>query len=154
MACAMACRMGGTVDHGSPGRGVAVTPMEPIPESVAAVEEFGPFTTQDGDLLDVLLDSAARVRDLVPQCVGISLGSNELGVTFTVVASNEDIAAMDAVQYLAGGPCVTAVEAERVLQYTSEELFGEVEWQLFAEATAASSVASTLTLPVIVHDRV
>lgn len=128
--------------------------LEPIPETTAAVEDFGPFADGEGDLVDELKASAARVRELVPQCVGLSVGLQEHGVTFTLVSSDQLTAALDAVQYVAGGPCVAGVEAERVLQYTSEELFAEAEWQLFAQATAASSIASTLTLPILIEERV
>jgi GAF domain-containing protein len=138
--------IGPTDSHGRSGAG-----MEPIPETSEAVDEYGPFATDEGDLLDELRAKAERVRDLVPECIGISLASREHGVTFTLVASSEEIATLDALQYLAGGPCVEGAETERVLEYSQEELFAEASWQLFAQATAATSVASTLTLPIVVE---
>lgn len=81
-------------------------------------------------------------------------GSNLDGVTFTLVATATEIAVLDAVQYLAGGPCVEGVKAERVLAYDQAELASEQDWQLFAQATNGMSVMSTLTLPVLADDAV
>ena len=128
--------------------------MEPIQETVQAVEEYGPFATDEGDLLDQLRDSAERVRQLVPECVGMTLSSTQHGVSFTLVASDEEVAALDAIQYAVGGPCVEAVKAERVLSYTQDDFLAEDNWQLFARATAAAGIGSTLTLPIVVEGRV
>ena len=95
-----------------------------------------------------------RVRELVPDCVGLSLASREHGVTFTLVASESFIAALDGLQYLDGGPCVTAVDEERVVQFPDERILGEEAWQLFSRGTAATAVASTLTLPLVVDGEV
>jgi hypothetical protein len=91
--------------------------VEPIPETSEAVDEFGPFDAADGDLLQVLLSRAELVRELVPECVGISLASLEHGVSFTVVATDEEIAALDGVQYADDGPCLEATRAQRVLEF-------------------------------------
>jgi GAF domain-containing protein len=128
--------------------------VEPIPETSEAIDEFGPFDLGEDDLLAQLKDQARQVQDLVPDCVGISLASLEHGVSFTLVASSADIAALDGVQYLDGGPCVEGVKVERVLEYRDEELLGEAGWQLFAQATSAAGVASTLTLPIVVDGQV
>jgi GAF domain-containing protein len=128
--------------------------VEPIPETVSAIEQFGPFVVEDDDLLAELAARAEQVRALVPPCVGLSLASTEDGVTFTLVATSEEIAVLDAVQYLSGGPCVEAVKAERVLACDQSDLLDEQEWRLFAQATAAGGVASTLTLPILRDDRV
>lgn len=126
--------------------------MEPIPETAHAVEEFGPF--HDEDLLAELRDRAARVQQLVPACVGLSLASRRAGVTFTLVATSAEVALLDGLQYLAGGPCVAAVDAERVLEYDDRSLFDEAGWHLFARGTAEFNVASTLTLPVVTDGHV
>ena len=128
--------------------------MEPLPETARAIADFGPFVIEHDDLLTELLDKAARVQHVVPQCLGLSLASNQDGLTFTLVATATEFAVLDAIQYVAGGPCVGAVEAERVVAYEQAELFGEAEWQLFAQATAAAGVASTLTLPILGDGRV
>lgn len=121
--------------------------MEPIPASSAACDEFGPFA--DVDLLQQLSSRSDRVRAIVPDCVGLSLASCEHGVTLTLVATAREIALLDAVQYMSGGPCVDAVRAERVVTFAHGDGLDEEAWQHFARATAASGVASTLTLPIL-----
>lgn len=123
--------------------------MEPIPETTEAVEEFGPFV-HNGDLVEGLQKQADAIREIVPDCVGLSVAAIEHGVTFTLVATDEEIAALDAVQYLTSGPCVEGVEAQRVIEFSPDhDLTDELGWQTFAQATAAASVASTLTLPIL-----
>jgi GAF domain-containing protein len=121
--------------------------MEPIPETSALFEEFGMF--YDEDLLDELRRRADAVRDLVPDLVGISLASMADGAAFTLVASDADVAVLDAIQYIFDGPCAEAPHAEQVLVYDSDEPVDEKDWQRFALATAAKAVATTLTLPVL-----
>lgn len=123
--------------------------MEPIPETYEAVEEFGPFAAEDRDLVEELKRSSERVREIVPECIGMTMSSTEDGISFTLVSSDEDVAVLDAIQYTVGGPCAESVRAERVLAYTREDFLGEARWQLFAQATAAASIASTLTLPIV-----
>ena len=126
----------------------------PIPETIEAVEEFGPFAPEGPDLLDELKWSAEMVREIVPECVGITLASTENSVSFTLVSSDDGVAVLDAVQYAVGGPCVEAVKAEQVLAYTQDDFLSEANWQLFAQATAAASIASTLTLPIVAEEKV
>jgi GAF domain-containing protein len=121
--------------------------MEPIPETSALFDEFGMF--YDEDLLVELKRSAEAVRELVPDLVGISLASIADGAAFTLVASDSDVAVLDAIQYIAGGPCAEAPQAEQVLEYDADEPVDEKNWQRFASATAAKAVATTLTLPVL-----
>jgi hypothetical protein len=68
---------------------------------------------------------------------------------FTLVTTAKEIALLDAIQYLAEGPCVEAVTGDQVLAYEQADLLGEQQWQLFAQATAAASVASTRSLPTL-----
>ena len=124
--------------------------MEPIPETEAVVEEYGPFTTGDLDLVEELRGSSERVREIVPECIGITMTSTEDGVSFTLVSSDEQVAVLDAIQYTVGGPCVESVAAEQVLSYTQDDFLGEAGWHLFSQATAAASIASTVTLPIVV----
>jgi GAF domain-containing protein len=127
--------------------------VDPIPESVEAVEEFGPF---EPELLQDLQDRARQVQDLVPDCVGVSVASQEHGMTVTVVATDAEIAALDGVQYVDHGPCVDAMRLQdpQDAQEYQHDMFEEAGWQLFAQATAASSIASTLTLPIVSGERV
>jgi GAF domain-containing protein len=127
--------------------------MEPIPETIRAIEELGPFAAE-GDLLDQLQAMGDRVRAAVPDCVGLSLTSAEHGVTFTLVASDQDVALLDAVQSVTGAPDAGAIEDGGVVELTRDDGLDEAEWRSTARATAAPGVASTLTLPIVVDERV
>jgi GAF domain-containing protein len=127
--------------------------MEPIPETFEALEEFGAYL-YDGDLLTDLGRMAARVREIVPECVGLSLAYREHDVTFTLVATDEITAALDALQYLDDGPCLAAVEEARPVAFSEDDVLDEGLWHLFARGTAAAAVASTLTLPIVVDHSV
>jgi hypothetical protein len=122
--------------------------MEPIPETWESIEEFGPFLMDTG-LLQELRHMGSRVRGIVPECVGLSLAYNELGVTFTLVATDVVTAGLDGLQYLDDGPCVEAVEERRALEFSNEDVLDEDSWQLFSRGTAAAGIASTLTLPIM-----
>lgn len=79
---------------------------------------------------------------------------HEHGVTLTLVASSEEIAALDGLQYLRGGPCVEAVASEKVWAYVNNaDPLDEDRCRLFVRGTAAVSIASTLSIPIVV-DRV
>ena len=126
--------------------------VEPIPETTEAIEEYGPFV-HDVDLLAELRTMGARVTGIVPECVGLSVAYREHGVTFTLVASDEDIAALDGLQYLDGGPCVTVVEQDTgILAYSAGDPLAEDTWQLFCRGTAAHGISSTLSLPIMAGD--
>ncbi|MCW2815753.1 MAG: hypothetical protein JWN84_3208 [Nocardioides sp.] len=130
--------------------------MEPIPETRETVEEFGPFGDDD-DVLGRLTASAARVRELVPTCVGISVSVFTHDVVLTLVATDPTIGALDAVQYLTDRPCLAALEGPRAGQvqaYDHDDLLDEEAWRLFARSTAAHGLNATLTLPVMTGDRV
>ena len=124
--------------------------MQPIPETARLIDELAEF--YDADLLGDLRRQAEAVAELVPELVGMSLAALRDGVTFTLVANDRDVAVLDAIQYLAGGPCVDAVAAERLTEFHSDSPDNESDWQTFAKATAATAVASTLTLPILKGD--
>ena len=127
--------------------------MEPIPETFEALDEFGEYLYDD-DLLKELGAMAAGVREIVPDCVGLSLAYREHDVTFTLVATDEITAALDALQYLDDGPCVTAVDEAHSVEFKEDDVLDEARWHLFAGGTAAAAVASTLTLPIVVEANV
>lgn len=127
-------------------------PFEPIPETVEAVANLDP-SVDDGGLLDDLTRLASQAQEIVPDLVGVSIAGFDHGLTFTLVASAAEVAVLDAVQYLAGGPCVEGAHTDQVMEYEPDVL-GEDRWRLFAEATAARAVRSTLTLPVLSGGRV
>ena len=127
--------------------------LEPIPETREAISSLEQATDERG-LLQGLLEQSRRVREVVPDCVGLSVALLDHGVSFTLVATSEDVARLDGVQYLVGGPCVGAVAAEQALEFAREDLLDEGAWQAFASATAAAGIGSTLTLPILVDARV
>jgi GAF domain-containing protein len=122
--------------------------MEPIPETLEALAELDAFI-DDGALLDELRRRTELARRVAPGLVGASVAYRDHGVTFTLVATSEEIAALDGVQYLASGPCVDAISDGDGRSTTSDDLFDEPRWQAFARATAAAGVRSTLTFPVL-----
>ena len=67
--------------------------MRPIQASIDAINELELYS--EGVLTDIQ-QMADRVRELVPECVGLSLASTRTGVTLTLVASDDDMAALDA----------------------------------------------------------
>ena len=121
--------------------------MEPLPETRAALGELVSF---DGPDVDELLDRLGeKARAIVPQLVGLSLGLTSEGLTFTLVASGSAVAALDAAQYLDGGPCVEVTEGRSdVLEAATDDPLDEERWGLYARLGAAAGVASSLSLPV------
>lgn len=126
--------------------------MEPLPETEAAINELDALVA-DGDLLASLVADSARVRELVPECTGFSFTLKDQGVTFTLVATGEEIRLLDGLQYLDGGPCLRSTEISEVLG-SDRAAMDEAGWHLFAQGTAARGVASTLSMPVLDGDLV
>lgn len=122
--------------------------MRPIPETTEADDEWGPFTWGGSDLLERFIAVSAQVRELVPECVGMSISLREEGITLTLVASAHEIAVLDAVQYVDSGSCVTALE-DGELVAAGDASTVEERWRLHAAATAAHGVESTLSLPLL-----
>jgi GAF domain-containing protein len=141
--------------------------VEPIKETRAALD----LLTSQGDpeVGLALLRMGRRAREIAPACVGLSLGVLEDDLTFTLVATSEEIAALDAVQYLDGGPCVTGARNDRRVEVVTDGPDGpdgpdgtdgtdgmatEEEWLMYAQALAATGIRSSLTLPVVRGGRV
>ncbi|WP_210441423.1 GAF and ANTAR domain-containing protein [Nocardioides xinjiangensis] len=127
--------------------------MEPIPETLEALDELR-LDPDDEDLAERLTATADRAREVAPGLVGVSIAARDAGVTFTLVATDEEIATLDAVQYVDSGPCVEAIDLDRGISTSPEGLLSEERWQDFARASAAAGVHSTLTLPVVRDDEV
>ena len=132
---------------------MAGEPVRPIPQTIETATELD-RNLGDGEVLSGLQSVGDEVSRLVPECIGLSLAWLEHGVTFTLTATDDDIAALDAVQYLDGGPCLDAVRDGHGIETTRPDLLGEDPWRLFAEATAAHGVHSTLTLPLTDEGRI
>lgn len=119
--------------------------MEPIPETHEALVELERYG--DLELRGDLQELVGRAKERLPGLRGVSLALLSQGLVLTYVASDLDVAALDAVQYVEGGPCVEAVEQAQPLRTDVEGLLDEHHWQLFAQATAAAGIRSTLSLP-------
>jgi GAF domain-containing protein len=120
--------------------------VEPVPETREVLEEL--ISQGDVEIGVTLMAMGRKAREIVPECVGLSLALLEDGLTFTLVATSSEIAALDAVQYLDGGPCVEAAHDQKTLDVDHDDMEAENRWRLYAQATAAAGVASSLTLPV------
>ena len=127
-------------------------PLEPLPETRAALNELMDFS--DPDVEEFLLDLGGRARQVVPDLVGLSLGLVKHGLTFTLVSSDSRLAVLDAAQYLDGGPCVQAAEVGTEITALTDDPLDEGRWWLFSKAGAAEGVASTLSLPIYRGGRV
>jgi len=126
--------------------------LDPLPETQELLNRL--ISYGDTEIALVLMAMGRKAKQIVPECVGLSLGLVEEGLTFTLVASDATVAGLDAIQYLDGGPCVAGTQDGDTLQVTSQELMDEQRWQMYARATAASGVASSLSLPIQTDDRV
>ena len=120
--------------------------MEPMPETRETLRRLSLDT--DVDLEATLAYQADRVLEIVPDCIGISITYLQEGLTFTLVAEPEEIAVLDAIQYLHGGPCVEAATSGKRLDVPDVDPLDEGAWQRYARAVAAHGVASTLSLPI------
>jgi GAF domain-containing protein len=127
--------------------------MEPTEESARTIEAFAEYGVSG--LPEMLAESGRRVRQIVPAIWGMSVTLNDGDLTFTLVASSPEVAALDGVQYVAGGPCVAAAQDEREvgIEETDSPMV-EHDWQLFAAASAAAGVRSTLSFPLRFREEV
>jgi GAF domain-containing protein len=100
------------------------------------------------------MDMGQAVVAIAPDCVGLSVGLVDEGVTFTLVASSAEIATLDATQYLEGGPCLEAERQGESLESHVDGLLDEGRWLTFAQASAAVGIASTLSVPIMADGRV
>ncbi len=125
--------------------------MQPIQQTIDVATELNRFNDDpdDVDVLAHLQSLADQVQTVVPDCIGLSVAWVHRGLAFTLVASDEEIALLDAVQYLSDGPCIAAVRNQHGLAASADDLLSEERWQLLAQATAATSVRSTLTMPLV-----
>jgi hypothetical protein len=120
--------------------------MEPMPETRETLRRLS--LGSDVDLEATLSHQADRVLEIVPDCVGISIGYLEDGLTFTLVATPEQIAVLDAIQYLHGGPCVESATSGTKVDVPEVDPLDEGAWQRYARVGAARGVVSSLSLPI------
>jgi len=126
--------------------------VEPIPETTEADRQYGPFEYENRDLVEHLVSVSQDVRQIVPECVGMSLSMIDQGVTFTVVATDSRTAMLDAVQFADDGPCQQAIRDGTRVAYDNDDVLSEARWSVYAAVTAAHGVRSTLSLPVMADD--
>lgn len=121
--------------------------MEPLPQTVEALREL----TRHGDttVAHALLQISKDVQRIVPEIVGLSLSFIEENLTFTMTATAVPVAELDAMQYLDGGPCERTLRSGDVTTWRAGDSADEDQWQLFARATSAAGIQSTLSLPVM-----
>ena len=129
-------------------------PLEPLPETGRALASLAGLV--GGPFGDELVGRAEQVEQVVPHLVGLSVAAVREGLTFTLAATQEHIALLDAVQYIFGGPCVDAALQGSMMHGgdNAEGLLNEQRWAQFARASAARGVMSTLSLPVQDEGRV
>jgi transcriptional regulator with GAF, ATPase, and Fis domain len=119
--------------------------MEPIPETHEALEELARYG--DEQLRADLQQITAAAQQRVPGLVGVSIGLLTEGLVLTYVASGTDAAALDGVQYADDGPCLEALRTGQHVRTDTESLMDEDRWQLFAQASAAAGIRSSLSMP-------
>jgi len=124
--------------------------FEPIPQSREAFDWLASYGSHQVE--DSMERISRQVRELVPECVAISLTVAQGELTFTMMTDKPAAALLDAMQYLSGGPCETAV-AEGSIQANVRPPTDEGAWQVFARAEAVAGIASTLSLPVLRNGR-
>lgn len=121
--------------------------MEPLPETVAAVQRLAEYG--DTDIAVELFRIGREVQEVVPEVVGVSLTLPADEFTFTLVATSEEAQQMDAAQYLDEGPCVDAIHSGDTIETDVSQLLDENKWLMFARASAANGIESTLSLPIV-----
>ena len=133
------------------GYELGTMPFEPLPETREALASMSGWSRPH--LLEDLVRQGELVRAIVPDLVGLSLALVREGLTFTLAATSEQLALLDAVQYAVGGPCVDAAQHDRMVLGGDSDagLLDEHRWAQFARVGAANGVLSTLSMPI--HER-
>ena len=105
--------------------------MQPI---VQTLEVMADLDLEDGsDLFRVLSSQSVQMHSLVPDVVGMSVGTVEHDLTLTFAATNAELAVLDLSPRLLDAP-----------DHARGHILDEGRWQRLAQATAAAAVSSTL----------
>jgi hypothetical protein len=126
--------------------------MEPIPETQIALTVLAEYG--EPELSDELLGMGRRVKEIVPEVVGLSFGVHADNFTFTLLADSMLAVKLDVVQYVDDGPCVAVSGGDEPLRTTRDDLLDEGRWLMYARAQAAEGVESSLSLPISRNGRV
>jgi hypothetical protein len=115
-------------------------PLEPLPETREALLSMAHWS--DRDLTSELVHQGELAEEIVPNLVGLSLALVRDGLTFTIAATPDQLALLDAIQYAFGGPCVDAAlhDAAVLSGDSADGLLDEQRWVQFARAGAAHGV--------------
>lgn len=129
-------------------------PLEPLPETREALLSMGRWS--DRDLTSELVHQGELAEQIVPNLVGLSLALGRDGLTFTIAASPDRLALLDAIQYAFGGPCVDTARHDASVSSGDRDagLLDEQRWVQVARGGAAHDVMSTLSLPIHADGRV
>ncbi|HYJ27304.1 MAG TPA: hypothetical protein VEW73_06300 [Nocardioides sp.] len=109
--------------------------MQPIVQTLEVMAELD--LEDDSELLRVLSGQSEQVHALVPDVVGMSVGTVEHDLTLTFAATEAEIAVLDLSPRLLDAP------------HDDHDVLDEQRWQRLGQATAAAAVSSTLTLPIL-----
>ena len=120
--------------------------LRPVTESQEAFEWLSSYG-QGRDVETALREMGRGVREIVPECVALSLCYAATDYTFTLISDNREAALIDALQYVDSGPCERAVRTGETTAASSP--LGEEHWQLLARGWSTAGVASSLSMPVV-----
>jgi hypothetical protein len=98
------------------------------------------------DALEDLAALAELAVAVVPSCVGVSLTVVVDGDPFTLTSTPVGCRALDAIQYVAGGPCVDTASTHE--ETSVEDVLDEGRWQTYGRAAAGLGIRSSLSLPI------
>jgi GAF domain-containing protein len=119
--------------------------MEPVRGTKQALDIL--VSQGDSQVAVALMRMGREARRLVPSCIGLSLTFVAEDLTFTLVATGDELAALHA----------PAPDPARTAQLdgapAAEDLLDERLWQQYARASAAAGVASSLSLPIVREGR-
>lgn len=112
--------------------------MEPVRGTKQALDIL--VSQGDSQVAVALMRMGREARRLVPSCIGLSLTFVAEDLTFTLVATGEELTGF---QVPAPDPAAHVDGEAR-----PEDLLDERLWQEYARASAAAGVASSLSLPI------
>jgi GAF domain-containing protein len=127
------------------------TSLQPITQTREAFDWLSVYSGTE--LEEWITGLAARIKEIAPTCVAVSVTLQDGDLTFTFSADRHGAALLDAVQYLDGGPCIKAIEEDEV-EATDGLATDEGQWRMFAAAEALTGIASTLSMPLMVGPEV
>ena len=126
--------------------------LKALPETRQALSELSKYEDQDlNEEFDRLVHSVQR---LVPACAGLTISYLREGIAFTWLATGVEMASLDGVQYLDGGPCIDAIQDGGRVATDTGDLLSEERWAIFARVAATGGIRSTLSLPQLQEGKV